>query len=425
MALSRNPKLSARRLAGDNALLRARLAEADHALRAIRGGEVDALVVHGEGGNRVFTLRGADHSYRVLIEGMSEGALIVTEAGDIFYANHSFARMLGAPLEEVIGTPLARWVAGEDRPACAALLARDEARASRQAEAHLIGRGGQRVPVHLSANAMPEEGMPLHFGVIATDLTEQRSSADAIRELNASLERKVAERTAELQATNRELESFSYSVSHDLQAPLRVIDGFSAALQEDYGDKLDAQGKDGLARVRAAAQRMGRLIDDLLRLARLAKAPVTLLPLDVGALAREIARTLKEEAPARQVRWEIEEGLRVHADRGLFEIALKNLIANAWKFTARTAQPVIRVGALEEKGVRTLFVADNGAGFDMAHAERLFAPFQRLHGAEEFPGTGIGLALVQRIVHRHGGRVWAEARPGEGATFFFTLGPAA
>ncbi len=224
-----------------------------------------------------------------------------------------------------------------------------------------------------------------------------------------------------LDALNQELEAFSYSVSHDLRGPLRSMDGFSLALLEDYGEKLDEEGKDSLRRIRSASQRMGLLIDDLLRLSQVTRAELHKTTVDLSAMAREIAAAVEQEEPGRTVDWQIEPGLSVQADFPLTRIALQNLLQNAWKFTGRTGDPVIRVGAAQREGNEVHFVADNGVGFDMAYADRLFGAFQRLHHAADFPGTGIGLAIVQRIVRRHGGRIWAEAKQGEGATFFFTM----
>jgi signal transduction histidine kinase len=225
----------------------------------------------------------------------------------------------------------------------------------------------------------------------------------------------------ELSSLNRELEAFSYSVSHDLRAPLRSMDGFSLALLEDYGDRLDDEGRDYLQRIRAASQRMGRLIDDLLGLSRVTRAELNLRPVDLSAMAREIADTLDRQQPGRKVLWEIEDGILVQADRALLHVALQNLLENAWKFTGKTESPVIRVSARPNENQLEVVVADNGAGFDMAYSSRLFGAFQRLHHEAEFPGTGIGLATVQRILRRHGGEIWVDAAQGRGASFHFTL----
>jgi signal transduction histidine kinase len=239
--------------------------------------------------------------------------------------------------------------------------------------------------------------------------------------LRASLA-KVERGNLELGVLNRELEAFSYSVAHDLRGPLRSMDGFSLALLEDYAGKLDDEGRDSLHRIRAASQRMGRLIDELLSLSRVTRAELRLQHVDLSGLAGEISSSLRADPPGRKVQWLIEEKLTIRADRELMRIAMQNLLDNAWKFTGKTAEAVIRVGVQARDGGQAFFVADNGVGFDMAYTDRLFGAFQRLHHASDFPGTGIGLAIVQRVIHRHGGRIWAEAKQGEGATFFFTVG---
>jgi light-regulated signal transduction histidine kinase (bacteriophytochrome) len=222
---------------------------------------------------------------------------------------------------------------------------------------------------------------------------------------------------------NKERASFSYSVSHDLRSPLRSIDGFSLALIEDYADKLDADGRSHLQRVRAAAQRMAQLIDDLLKLARITRADISCRQLDLSTLAGEVCDEVRARDPQRAVAMAVQQGLETEGDPRLLRVALENLVSNAWKFTRHTPEPRIEVGALREDGGPPVFyVRDNGAGFDMAYADKLFGAFQRLHGTQEFEGTGIGLATVARVIHRHGGRVWAEAAVGKGAAFFFTLG---
>ena len=250
---------------------------------------------------------------------------------------------------------------------------------------------------------------------------EQRRLAEELAEANRALERRVAARTAELEAANHELEAFSYSVSHDLRAPLRSIDGYSAALEEDCAALLDAAGRDYLARIRAARARMNALIDDMLGLAKVSRGHLRTELLDVTDLARSVTDELSRQSPGRRVEIAIAPGLSARGDRSLLRAVLENLLGNAFKFTARADHPRIEVGRIDQGGERVFFVRDNGAGFDMAHAEKLFAPFQRLHTTDEFPGTGVGLATVQRIVHRHGGRIWAESSPGAGATFSFTL----
>ncbi len=258
---------------------------------------------------------------------------------------------------------------------------------------------------------------------LVNDITELVASRRQIQALNVGLEQRVRERTAELIAVNKELESFSYSVSHDLRAPLRSIDGFSRLLLTRYHGQLDATGRDYLERVRNASQRMGMLIDDLLRLSRVTRAELLREWVDFSMLVHKVAAELRQTEPARQVEWLIQDGVVVHGDAQLLRIALENLLGNAWKFTSLRQGARIEFGVLEQGGECVYFVRDNGAGFDRRYADKLFGPFQRLHATEEFPGTGIGLATVQRIAHRHGGRVWGEGEVGKGAVFHFTLAP--
>src|SRR5438445_6099305 len=265
---------------------------------------------------------------------------------------------------------------------------------------------------------------------------------DELQRHAADLERRVEERTHELQertheleernealrrnaaelaASNTELDAFAYSVSHDLRAPLRSIDGFSQVLLEDYAARLDEAGRDSLQRVRAATQRMGTLIDDLLKLARVTRAEMRTEAVDLSGMAQDIAAELQRTTPARQVEFAIAPGLGARGDPRLLRVALDNLLRNSWKYTAKQAQPRIEFASIQVNGTRAFMVRDNGAGFDMKYADKLFGVFQRLHSASEFEGTGVGLATVRRIITRHGGRTWAEGAVGQGATFYFTL----
>jgi light-regulated signal transduction histidine kinase (bacteriophytochrome) len=240
------------------------------------------------------------------------------------------------------------------------------------------------------------------------------------------MERREAERAIErlnvdLQAVNKELEAFSYSASHDLRAPLRAIDGFSQALLEDYAGKLDAEGQGYLQRLRAASQRMAQLIDDLLNLSRVTRAEMSRDDVNLTALAQEVAEELRKAEPGRQADVIIAPGLRASGDERLLRVVFANLLGNAWKFTNKRPRARIEFGITEQEGKSAYFVRDDGVGFDMAYVGKLFGPFQRLHSASEFKGTGIGLATVERIIHRHGGRVWAEGAVEQGATFYFAL----
>lgn len=260
-------------------------------------------------------------------------------------------------------------------------------------------------------------GQPVRMMGVIADITDRKQAKQELDHHRQELARSVSE----LAAANKELESFSYSVSHDLRAPLRAIDGFSHALLEDSSDRLDDAGKAHLNRIRAGTQRMGLLIDDLLNLSRLSRAQMRRQSVDISSLAVSVADGLRKAQPERQIELRIEDGLKTTADPGLLRIVLENLLSNAWKFTSKRASAHIEFGMSRGNGSPAYFVRDNGAGFDPAYADRLFGPFQRLHAMSEFAGTGIGLATVQRIVHRHGGRIWAESAVDRGATFYFTL----
>ena len=255
-------------------------------------------------------------------------------------------------------------------------------------------------------------------------LLERSTLAQAearILSLNEELENRVMERTARLEAANRELAELSYAISHDLRAPLRAIDGFSLVVLDDYGDRLDEEGRRCLGRVRNGAQRMGQLLSDLLRLSHTTRGTLDPQPLDLSAEAQSVLADLVRQDPQRKVDAAVTPGLKAVGDRQLVKLVLENLLSNAWKYSAQTAQARIEFGITARDDQSVFFVRDNGVGFDMAYASRLFGTFQQLHSGQEYTGTGIGLAIAQRIIHRHGGMIWADSAPGQGATFFFTL----
>lgn len=378
------------------------------------------LVVLGAGGLMIrqsLTQRFQAESARDHFFTASLDMLCISSADGYFKRlSPAFTRTLGWEVEEMLSRPFLDFVHPDDHAA----TLREVERQVKAGEPVLQFENRYRHKTGdfrlLSWRSVPDSSGLMY--ATARDVTDRRLAEEAVKSLNAELRAQAAQ----LQAANHELESFAYSVSHDLRSPLRAIDGFAQALLEDYSGRLDAVGQGYLRRVRAAAQRMGHLIDDLLNLSRVSRAEMTVEPVDLTALARGVVSDLQTEAAGRQVQWEIGGPLSASGDARLLQIALENLLGNSLKFTRSVDVARIAFDRELRDGEAVFFVRDNGAGFDMAHSSRLFGAFQRLHTAQEFPGTGIGLATVQRVIHRHGGRIWAEASAGHGATFYFTLG---
>jgi PAS domain S-box-containing protein len=539
---------------GEVAELRAELREARQTIEAIQSGGVDSLVLGPAGQQQIYSRSGADRTYRLVVEAMSEGAATVSPLGVILNANPRLGLMTGRSASELVGTAVLELIPGPHRAEFTRLLD-ISAGGSTRGVTQLARQDGPAVPVLLAVSGFDLYGMLLRclvltdlsaqraaeaqtavahqalrvseerlralfdnapigieeltlngelvrvnprFGEITgytahelrslriqdithpgdldaelanmrrlssgeidsfsmekrdvrkdggvvwveanravvrdpdghpvlvvgavRDISAQRDAEAEVRRLNADLEARVERRTADLALANKNLEGFSYSVSHDLRAPLRALSGYSEALLEEYSDQLDETGRQYAGRIQTASERMAMLIDDLLQLARVSRSQMHLRPVDLSAEVAAVVGEIQSADPGRRIRISIQDGVRATADRGLIRTVVQNLVENAWKFTARRENPTIKFGSMPagDAGV-CYFVRDNGAGFDPAHAAKLFEPFERLHSGTDFAGTGIGLASVQRIVERHGGRIWAEAEVDIGATFYFTL----
>jgi len=369
--------------------------------------------------------------YRSLIDSSADAIVIYDLRGKVIHVSPSFTQMFGWTLNEVKGRRVP-YVPDSERET-SMLLIEQVVRTGVPVSGFETKRytsDGRVLELSVMASRYQDhQGNPSGMLVILSDITERKVAEAEIRRLNAELEQRVLQRTAQLQAANEELESFCYSVSHDLRAPLRSIDGFSQVLLEDYSANLDSDGQDSLRRVRAASQRMALLIDDLLRLSRVTRSDMKHDRVDLSELVGSIARDLQESETSRKGEFIITPGLVANGDRRLLKVAIENLMGNAWKFTRNRELAKVEFGVVQGTSSRkdngsprpVYFVRDNGAGFDMKYSAKLFGPFQRLHRENEFSGSGIGLATVQRIIHRHGGNVWGEGEVDGGATFYFTL----
>lgn len=362
----------------------------------------------------------------VIVDSAMDAIIIVDSRQCVVLFNRAAEKMFLCATSEAIGQPLDRFIPNRFRVSHRAQVEEfGRTGVTTRAMAgsrtvHGLRADGEEFPVEASISQVEAGGQKL-YTVIMRDVSERKRAEEEIRRINEELEQRIAERTAQLQAANKELEAFSYSVSHDLRAPLRHINGFSQALLEDCSDQLDETGKGYLEEVRGATRSMAQLIDDLLQLSRVTRSEMRKEAVNLSDLARAVLLELQKDDAARKVKVQIEDGLRAYGDKRLLKVMIDNLLGNAWKFTSKREDAEISFGQERLDGETVNFIRDNGAGFDMAYADKLFGAFQRLHSVGEFDGTGIGLATVQRIINRHGGRVWAEGRVNAGATFYFTL----
>lgn len=365
-----------------------------------------------------------DARFRLAMASAGIGMAIVSLDGEFVEVNPALCRMFGYAGDELVGKTVSALTHPDDVERSQQLLARlrDEELDSLDIEKRYLHADGSAIDVLLNVAVMRDQrGGPRYYIVQLRDVTRQRRAEGELRELNASLERRVRERTAELEAANRRLEAFAYGVSHDLRAPLRAIDGFTSQLERKAGAALEPQSREHLSRIRGATVRMGALIDSLLELARIGRAELKPSRVDVSLLAEWTGAELQDAAPGRAAEIRVQPGLEVIGDERMLKTLLTQLLRNAWQFSAARARVQIEVeGERTEDGLR-LRVRDHGIGFDMAHAGKLFEPFQRLHGSEQGAGNGIGLAIVQQIASRHGGGIRGEARPDEGACFHVQL----
>jgi PAS domain S-box-containing protein len=367
-------------------------------------------------------LRASEEKHRLLFESAGDAIFITDMNGTMLAVNPMACERLGYSHAELMSMQIGAVDTPDQNVHVLERITQLTEHGTLMFETTHQRKDGSSVPTEVNARKTLWDGQTAIMS-ICRDITERKQAEEKINQLNVELEQRIIERTAQLETANKELEAFSYSVSHDLRAPLRGIDGWSQALLEDYHDQLDEKGQQYIGRVRSETQRMGRLIDDMLQLSRLTRAEMIKKQVNLSALAQTVFERLIHGEPQRQVDFNIQPELTAEGDPYLLESVLANLLENALKFTSKRADARIEFGQTASQGQRAFFVRDNGAGFDMAYSQKLFGAFQRMHKTSEFPGTGIGLATVQRIIHRHSGSVWAEAEVGRGATFYFTLEP--
>ncbi|MGC9517275.1 MAG: ATP-binding protein [Methanomicrobiales archaeon] len=373
------------------------------------------------------TLKRRNEQMRLITDNMLDIVINIDSSGTIQYLSPSIKTVLGLNFDAILNhkiTELKKFVHPDDIILVTKGFKEVFNNNSRIIEYRCQNSKGEYIWLEAIGNLLYNNSNKSKSAVfVIRNINDRKIAESKLKEYHNQLERMVADRTAELESINKELESFSYSVSHDLRAPLRRIDGYSLALLEDYSDKLDEQGIYYLNRLRISSQRMAQLIDDLLELSKLTRSNIKIEDVNLSLIVSDIFEEFKTSDPNRNVNYTIKDNLVVKGDSRLLKIMMENLLDNAWKFTGNKKAAIINFGSQNNNGQLTYFIKDNGTGFNRDQAEKIFKPFQRLNSENQFPGSGIGLATVQRIVHKHGGNIWAHGDPDNGATFFFTLNP--
>ena len=368
-------------------------------------------------------LRKSEARYRSVVNTQSELICRWRPDGTLTFVNEAYCRYFNKTPEELLGHSFMPYIPSEDRARVEAHFASIDKDHPVDTHEHPVITPNGQVRWHRWTNhaSFDEQGKIVEFQSIGNDITERRQAEFELKRYREHLEELVAKRTAELQASNKELETFSYTIAHDLRSPLRSITSFSQILLTDAGLKLNEEELRSLKRIIHAGKYMAQLIDDILHLAKITRSEMHFEIIDVSALCLQVATRLNQSEPQRSVNWKIATGITVWGDSTAISIIINNLLENAWKFTRQTSQPSIRVGVANEQGRETFFVKDNGVGFDMQYANKLFHAFERLHDSKQFEGTGIGLVTIRHIVERHGGKAWVNAKQGKGATFYIYL----
>ncbi|MHA1212362.1 MAG: PAS domain S-box protein, partial [Candidatus Heimdallarchaeota archaeon] len=367
-------------------------------------------------------LRESELKFKRTVDNISDGIMII-ENQELIYVNNQAETIFGYTFEDLKKMDDFSFINSDDRSRYE--MNRDDVRDKQsptgEEEYWFTRKDGFSRCINNRHSMIIKDDGSYSLYIVTRDITERKLAENALQKLNDELEERVKERTNQLERLNKELEAFSYSVSHDLRTPLRSVDGFSQVLLDDYTDKLDDVGRDYLRRIRAASKRMSDLIDDLLALTQLTRKDFQSQKIDLSKMVTKILADFQENDPKRKAKINIEKNLIVYGDSVLIQTVMENLLGNAWKFSSKKEKTIIKLGSKVINNEKVYYITDNGDGFDMTYANKLFAVFQRLHTEKEFTGTGIGLAIVQRILNRHGGRIWAESQPGKGATFYFTI----